>query len=99
MPGPDLITSVQFARLLGLPDTPVVIDVRNDDEYATDPRLVPASIRRDYRTVASWGADFAGHSVIVVCQRGLKLSHGVAGWLRQLGARAETLVGGFEAWR
>jgi rhodanese-related sulfurtransferase len=99
MPGPDTITTTQFARLLGLPDTPVVIDVRTDDDYATDPRLVPASLRCDARTVTSWGPAYAGRSVIVVCQRGLKLSHGVAAWLRHLGARAETLDGGFEAWR
>ncbi len=99
MPGPDTITTTQFARLLGLPDTPVVIDVRTDDDYATDPRLVPASLRRDFHTVTSWGPAYTWRSVIVVCQRGLKLSHGVAAWLRHLGARAETLDGGFEAWR
>jgi hypothetical protein len=38
--------------------------------------------------------------VVVVCQRGLKLSQGVAAWLRHLGAaQAENLEGGFEAWR
>ena len=88
MPGPDTITSVQFARLLGLPDTPVVIDVRTDDDYAADPSFIPASIRRDYRTVITWGAAYAGCSVVVVCQRGLKISQGVAAWLRQLGAGA-----------
>jgi hypothetical protein len=38
--------------------------------------------------------------VVVICQRGLKLSQGVAAWLRHLGAaQAENLEGGFEAWR
>ena len=40
----------------------------------------------------------AGRSAIVICQRGKKLSDGVAAWLRQLGATAETLEGGHEAW-
>ena len=31
----------------------------------------------------------AGRSVVVICQRGLKLSQGVAAWLRHVGAKAE----------
>ncbi len=42
--------------------------------------------------------DYAGKSVVVVCQRGQKLSEGTAAWLRHAGARAENLEGGFEAW-
>jgi rhodanese-related sulfurtransferase len=98
MPSPDTITPAQFSRLLGLPETPVVIDVRTDDDYATDQRLIPGSVRRDFRTVTSWATDYAGRTAIVVCQRGLKLSQGVAAWLRHAGVKAETLEGGFEAW-
>jgi hypothetical protein len=36
--------------------------------------------------------------VAVVCHRGLKLSQGVAAWLRHGGSRADALEGGFEAW-
>jgi hypothetical protein len=36
---------------------------------------------------------------VVSCQRGLKLSEGVAAWLRHEGVEAENLAGGFEAWR
>jgi rhodanese-related sulfurtransferase len=98
MPAPDTIVISQLSRLIGLPDAPILLDVRTDEDYAADPRLLPASFRRDYRTVTSWAADYAGRSVVVVCQRGLKLSQGVAAWLRQSGAQAETLEGGFEAW-
>ena len=98
MPAPDTITISQLSRLIGLPDAPLLLDVRTEDDYATDPRLLPASLRRDYRTVTAWAAEFVGRSVVVICQRGLKLSHGVAAWLRQSGARAEVLEGGFEAW-
>jgi rhodanese-related sulfurtransferase len=94
MPSPDTIIISQLSRLIGLPDAPILLD----EDYATDPRLLPASFRRDYRSVTSWAADYAGRSVVVVGQRGLKLSQGVAAWLRQSGARAEVLEGGFEAW-
>jgi rhodanese-related sulfurtransferase len=99
MPTPDVITVAQLTRLIGTPDAPVLIDVRTDDDHAADPRALPASIRRDYRSVPSWAGDFSGRSVAVVCQRGQKLSQGVAAWLRHAGAAAENLEGGFEAWK
>ena len=39
-----------------------------------------------------------GAPAIIVCQKGLKLSHGVAAWLRSGGLSAESLEGGFLAW-
>src|SRR6195952_2360159 len=99
MPTPDVITVAQLTRLTGTPDAPVLIDVRTEEDYAADPRALPASIRRDCRSVSSWAGDFTGRSVAVVCQRGQKLSQGVAAWLRQAGAGAENLEGGVEAWR
>jgi rhodanese-related sulfurtransferase len=99
MPSPTEITVQQLARRIGLADQPVIIDVRTDDDYAADPRLIPGAVRRDYRTVAEWGAAFVGRTVVVSCQKGLKLSQGVAAWLRHQGAAAETLEGGHAAWR
>ncbi|GGC68366.1 sulfurtransferase [Siccirubricoccus deserti] len=98
MPSPDIITPSQLACLLGTPDVPVVLDVRTDEDFASDPRILPGTVRRDFRSVASWTGDFAGRPVAVVCQRGLKLSQGVAAWLRHTGSTAEALEGGFEAW-
>jgi rhodanese-related sulfurtransferase len=98
MPTPDAITTSQLSRLIGTPDAPLIIDVRIDDDHTADPRMLPASVRRDHRDVASWAKTYAGRSIAVVCQGGLKLSQGVAAWLRHGGARAEFLEGGFEAW-
>ena len=98
MPAPDTITAAQLSRRLGLADSPAVIDVRTDDDFALDPRLLPGTIRHDFRTVRDWAGQYAGRQTVVVCQRGLKLSQGVAGWLRHLGAPSESLDGGFEAW-
>ncbi|MCB1366422.1 MAG: chromate resistance protein [Rhodobacteraceae bacterium] len=92
------ITVPQLARLIGTPDRPVLIDVRNDEDFAADPRIIPASQRRDFRRVADLGPDLAGDKVVVTCQRGLKLSHGAAAWLRDAGIEAESLEGGHEAW-
>jgi len=99
MPSNTEITPAQLSRLVGLPTCPVLLDVRIPEGFDADPRQIPAALRRDPFTVATWGAEFIGQSVIVSCQRGLKLSQGVAAWLRHLGVPAETLEGGFEAWR
>jgi hypothetical protein len=40
-----------------------------------------------------------GKTVIIVCQKGQKLSQGAAAWLRHAGIDAQTLEGGFEAWK
>lgn len=98
MPSLATISVAQLLRLIGTPDAPVIIDARIDEDVARDPRILPSAIAHDFRSVASWAPRYAGRSVVVVCQRGLKLSQGVAAWLRQAGATAESLDGGFEAW-
>jgi rhodanese-related sulfurtransferase len=99
MATPEVITVAQLNRLVGTPDAPLVLDVRTDEDHAADPRALPASVLRDHQTVASWAGRYAGRSVAVVCADGLKLSQGVAAWLRYAGVRAEYLEGGFGAWR
>ncbi len=98
MPSPDIITITQLMRLAGTAEAPIIVDVRTEEDFAKDPRSLPGAVRRDFRTVASWVGDFAGRNVAVVCQRGLKLSQGVAAWLRHAGTPAESLEGGFEGW-
>jgi rhodanese-related sulfurtransferase len=99
MPAPTMLSAAQLVRLVGLPDAPRLVDVRGDDDHALDSRMLPGAVRRDFRTAPAWAADYAGRKhVVVVCQQGLKLSQGVAAWLRHEGVHAESLEGGFEAW-
>jgi rhodanese-related sulfurtransferase len=98
MAAPDIITVPQLSRLVGTPDAPVILDIRILQDRDADPRMLPASMARDYRGVTGWAAEHAGQTIAVVCQRGLKLSQGVAAWLRHGGIHAESLEGGFEAW-
>ncbi len=92
------ISPDKLARLTGSPKGPVLIDVRDGEDFSADPRFVPGSIRRDHASIADWTTGFAGVSVVVISRRGAKLGHGVAAWLRHAGAVAETLEGGHEAW-
>jgi rhodanese-related sulfurtransferase len=92
------ISCDKLSRLVGTPKAPLVVDVRTQEDFAADPRLVPGAVRRDHATVADWAAGLRTGPVVVVCQAGAKLSHGVAAWLRHGGVAAEVLEGGHEAW-
>ncbi|UNZ50842.1 chromate resistance protein ChrB domain-containing protein [Agrobacterium tumefaciens] len=92
------ITPEKLNRIIGTPNAPTIIDVRTDEDFAADPRLIPGAIRRDYRQVMDWTEGLTG-PLVVLCQKGQKLGHGVAAHLRAVGSAAEVLEGGFEAWR
>jgi rhodanese-related sulfurtransferase len=98
MPSPDIITRAQLTRRIGLPDSPALLDVRTPEDFAADPRMLPASRRAPHTDVADWAEAWRGREVAVICQKGLKLSQGVAAWLRHHGAKAEVLEGGFLGW-
>ena len=98
MPSYNEISAQQLFRLIGTPDAPVIIDVRDDEDSAADPRLIPTARRYDYKTARDWAGDFAGQRIVVTCQRGLKLSHGVAAMLRAAGIAAENLEDGHLGW-
>jgi rhodanese-related sulfurtransferase len=88
-----------LARLVGTPDCPVLLDVRIDDDFDADPHLIPSAYRHPFLKVADLAEDLKGRSVVVYCQKGLKISQGVAALLRNSGVKAEGLEGGQFAWR
>ncbi|OIQ28895.1 MAG: sulfurtransferase [Alphaproteobacteria bacterium MedPE-SWcel] len=88
-----------LARLIGTPDCPVILDVRIDEDFDADPHLIPSARRHPFAEVSDLADDLVGRSVIVSCQKGLKLSQGAAAILRSAGAKAEVLEGGHIAWR
>lgn len=88
----------KLARLIGTATAPIIVDVRTDEAFSADPRLIPGAVRRRAEDVSEWAADFRGRTVVAVCREGHKLSHGAAAWLRQAGADAEALDGGAVAW-
>jgi rhodanese-related sulfurtransferase len=95
----NTISSEKLARLIGVPHGPALIDVRTEGDFAADPRFIPGAVRRPHETAPSWAPVFAGRSAIVICEKGQKLSEGVAAWMRHAGASsAEVLVGGHVAW-
>lgn len=88
-----------LSRLVGTPDCPVLLDVRIDEDFDDDPRLIPGAYRHPFLKVVDLAGRFRGKSVIVYCQKGLKISQGAAALLRNCGVHAEVLEGGQFAWR
>lgn len=99
MPSNTEISVGQLARLVGTPTALAIVDVRMDDDVAADRRSLPAAEHRDPLTVAFWAPLYTGRHVVVTCQKGGELAQGTAARLRAEGIGAETLEGGFEAWR
>jgi rhodanese-related sulfurtransferase len=99
MPSPDTISIDKLFRLMGTPKCPTLIDLRTNSDFDSFPSLIPSSIRREATQTPQLAAEFAGETVVAICQHGLKLSHGAAAWLRHEGIPAEVLEGGFDAWR
>jgi rhodanese-related sulfurtransferase len=87
----------QLMRLIGTSEAPVVLDLRLPEDLAADALLIPTAICHQFTelTPAAW----QGRPVVVVCQRGRKISQGAAALLRLAGVRAEVLTGGMDAWR
>ncbi len=99
MPSPTEITPAQLARLVGIPDAPILLDVRTDEDFRVDPQILPAAIRHPFDKMDDIAGRLNGRKVIVYCQKGFKISQGAAAMLRAGGVAAETLHGGQFAWR
>jgi rhodanese-related sulfurtransferase len=93
------ISADKLFRLIGTAHTPVLIDVRIDEDFDACPRVIPGAVRRSHLNTCEWAPQFHGRPVIVVCQKGQKLSEGAAALLRHSGVAAEILEGGFVGWQ
>ena len=99
MPAINAIAADKLARLIGTPRSPAIIDIRSDAEWTADPRYVPGSRRRSLAGLTNWAPEFAGRAVVVACEDGGAVGHGVAAWLRQAGVAADVLEGGVSGWK
>ncbi|SLN62464.1 Chromate resistance exported protein [Roseovarius litorisediminis] len=99
MPAPNEITPQKLLRLIGTPDRPVIVDISIDPDFDADPYLIPGSIRHRYDDIFSLINILDGEPCVVACQKGRKLSQGLAALLRSHGISADYLSGGIYGWR
>jgi len=69
--------------------------VRIPEDLAADARIIPTARLMPHTAPQP---PKPGRDYVVICHKGLKLSHGVAAILRAQGAKAEVLEGGFLGW-
>lgn len=98
MPAPDAISPDKLAKLIGTPRCPVLIDMREEDDFTLDRRMVPGARRLDAASLPVFAEGAHGQAVIAICRSGHAISQGAAAWLRTAGIRAEYLEGGHAAW-
>ena len=98
MPSLNEITVQQFCRLVGLPDAPHIVDVREPAACRSTSHILPTARNLVVQDIWNWGPAYRDARVVVYCSDGGPLSRGVAAWLRDDGAHAEILTGGFNAW-
>src|SRR3954464_615993 len=88
MPATNAITPDKLFRLLGLPNSPNILDLR--DEPA---RLIPGAIPSPAGIPPTWAAG----RCMLVCDDGRGASPGAAAWLRASGRPAQLVQGGLGA--
>jgi len=98
MVSPVQISVKQLSRLVGTPASPVILDVRIDEDFDDDPRLIPGAIRHPHTDIAALAVILRNKDVVVCCHKGLKLSEGAAAILRANHVNAEVLQGGHVGW-
>ena len=98
MPSPTCHFRRQAFRLIGRPDTPDLIDVRTDEDFAADPRLLPGARRRPSPPSPDWAPALRGRHG----GRDLPARPQAQPGRRRLAApcrrAAEVLEGGLAAW-
>ena len=84
---------------LGLPSSPVILDIRTDAEYSASPRLIPGARRRDPTQLGQWApALLRSRAVAIYDTDGQQASQPTVQALAALGCPVSYLEGGFAGW-
>ncbi len=99
MAAPNTISIDKLARLVGTPKCPMLVDVRPQDDFESDPYLIPSAVHCPSDSLEDWTKADGSLSAIAICQNGASLSQGAAALLRHQGVPTEVLEGGLQAWK
>jgi rhodanese-related sulfurtransferase len=95
----DPIHSDSLYTQLGLPSSPTIMDVRREDDYRAQPRVIPGARRGDPQHIAQWAKALPRtRPVAVYCVHGREVSQSAAQTLTALGYQAVYLDGGIDHW-
>jgi rhodanese-related sulfurtransferase len=93
------ISAASLYPMLGLPDAPVIVDVRRPSDCSTYPRIIPGALRRDPQRVGEWVDHLPPTPLLVVyCNDGVGVSPAIVETLSASAHSVRLLAGGIEAW-
>ncbi|MEN0086948.1 MAG: rhodanese-like domain-containing protein, partial [Pseudomonadota bacterium] len=94
------ITPAALWRRIETAQAPLILDVRLTVDVDDDPTFLPLAVNTPFDDLpALMAATSEADEVVVYCQKGLKISMGVAAQLRAAGRKAVVLTGGHFGWR
>jgi rhodanese-related sulfurtransferase len=94
------ISSQQLYQHLGTASAPILVDVRRQDAFSSDDRLIIGALYRPPEEVERWRKEFsASRPIVAYCSHGREVSQGVAAALRGAGVEAVYLEGGIGGWK
>lgn len=94
------VTADELRQRLEHPPTPLLLDVRRQQDVAADPVQIPQAQWRDPEEVRTWSTTLPKDTEIVIyCVRGRSVSNSVLDQLLERGLKARLLEGGIEAWK
>jgi rhodanese-related sulfurtransferase len=97
---PTLISSNELYARLGTAASPVLLDVRRNDAFSTDDKLIIGAFHRSPEDVDRWRKDLpANRQVVAYCAHGHEVSQSAVAALRKSGIQAKYLEGGITAWK
>jgi rhodanese-related sulfurtransferase len=94
------ITPAALWRRIETAQAPLILDVRVAADVDDDPNFLPLAVHAPFDDFqALLRVTDEAEEVVVYCQKGLKISMGVAARLRAQGRKAVVLTGGHFGWR
>ena len=88
------ISSQQLYQHLGTASAPILVDVRRQDAFGNDDRLIIGAWRRPPEEVERWREEFStSRPIVTYCNHGREVSQGVGEALRRAGVDAVYLEG------
>ena len=92
------ISPEELAAVLGSAAAPVLLDVRREERFLENERMLPGARRCPPEQVGRFAASASPGEVIVYCVHGLEVGEQAAAQLRAAGWKARYLQGGCETW-
>ena len=94
------ISSQHLYDRLGTASAPILVDVRRQDAFGNDNRLIIGALYRPPEEVERWRKEFSpSRPIVAYCAHGREVSQGVAEALRRAGVDAMYLEGGIGGWK